>query len=165
MRVLFVHPSALMYSELFLRLEPLGLERVAAAAREAGHQVGIIDLQTHTTAELDRELARFKPDAVAFGLNYLANVPEVIALAHRVKRLRPSPYVFVGGHSVSFIAKHVLDQADGAIDAVLRGEGEVAAPLLLAALPDRAAHEVPGAVTLTGTGPGAPGMLTSIDAP
>ncbi|MGH3590418.1 MAG: cobalamin-dependent protein, partial [Pseudonocardiaceae bacterium] len=117
MRVLFVHPSALMYSELFLRLEPLGLERVAAAAREAGHQVGIIDLQTHTTAELDGELARFKPDAVAFGLNYLANVPEVIDLAHRVKRLRPSPYVFVGGHSVSFIAKHVLDQADGAIDA------------------------------------------------
>jgi hopanoid C-3 methylase len=46
---------------------------------------------------------------------------------------------------------------------VLHGEGEVAAPLLLAALPDRAAHEVPGAVTLTGTG--APGMLDSIDAP
>jgi magnesium-protoporphyrin IX monomethyl ester (oxidative) cyclase len=66
---------------------------------------------------------------------------------------------------VSFIAKHVLEQADGAIDAVLRGEGEVAAPLLLAALPDRAAHEIPGAVTLTGTAPGAPGMLTSIDAP
>ena len=29
MRVLLVHPSALMYSEIFLRLEPLGLERVA----------------------------------------------------------------------------------------------------------------------------------------
>jgi hopanoid C-3 methylase HpnR len=165
MRVLLVHPSALMYSELFLRLEPLGLERVAGAARDAGHQVAIIDLQTHTWAELDREVARFRPDAVGFGLNYLANVPEVIELAHRLKRLRPAPYVFAGGHSVSFIAKHVLEQADGAIDAVLRGEGEVAAPLLLAALPDNAAHEVPGAVTLTGTGPGAPGMLSSIDAP
>ena len=31
MRVLLVHPAALMYSEIFLRLEPLGLERVAAA--------------------------------------------------------------------------------------------------------------------------------------
>jgi len=30
MRVLLVHPSPLMYSELYLRLEPLGLERVAA---------------------------------------------------------------------------------------------------------------------------------------
>ncbi|MEU9653935.1 hypothetical protein AB0E00_34265, partial [Streptomyces sp. NPDC048110] len=28
MRLLLVHPSALMYSEIFLRLEPLGLERV-----------------------------------------------------------------------------------------------------------------------------------------
>jgi magnesium-protoporphyrin IX monomethyl ester (oxidative) cyclase len=38
MRLLLVHPSSLMYSEIFLRLEPLGLERVAAAAREAGHE-------------------------------------------------------------------------------------------------------------------------------
>jgi hypothetical protein len=30
MRVLLVHPSPLMYSEIYLRLEPLGLERVAA---------------------------------------------------------------------------------------------------------------------------------------
>ena len=37
MRLLLVHPSALMYSEIFLRLEPLGLERVAGAAHDAGH--------------------------------------------------------------------------------------------------------------------------------
>ncbi len=165
MRVLLVHPSALMYSELFLRLEPLGLERVAGAVRSAGHDVQVLDLQTHTVRELDRELAAFAPDAVGFGLNYLANVPEVIDLAHRVKRAAPRTYVFSGGHSVSFIARHVLEQADGAIDAVLRGEGEVAAPLLLAALPDRAVAEVPGAVTLDGDGPAAPGMLASIDEP
>ncbi|MDN5747750.1 MAG: cobalamin B12-binding domain-containing protein [Pseudonocardia sp.] len=75
MRVLLVHPSALMYSELFLRLEPLGLERVAGAVRADGHRVRIIDRQTHTAAELDRELAAFRPDAVGFGLNYLANGP------------------------------------------------------------------------------------------
>ena len=142
-----------------------GVGGVAGAVRDAGHQVRIIDLQTNTDGELDREVARFRPDTVGFSLNYLANVPEVIDLAHRMKRLRPAPYVFVGGHSVSFIAQHVLEQAGGAIDAVLRGEGEVAAPLLLAALPDGPGHEVPGTITLTGTGPGAPGMLASIDAP
>ena len=52
MRVLLVHPSALLYSELFLRLEPLGLERVAASAREAGHEVRLVDPQTHTQDEL-----------------------------------------------------------------------------------------------------------------
>ena len=44
MRVLLVHPSPLMYSELYLRLEPLGLERVAAAVRAAGHEVRLLDL-------------------------------------------------------------------------------------------------------------------------
>src|SRR5439155_12628719 len=37
MKVLLVHPSPLMYSEIFLRLEPIGLERVASAVRAAGH--------------------------------------------------------------------------------------------------------------------------------
>jgi hopanoid C-3 methylase len=37
MKVLAVHPGPLMYTKIFLRLEPLGLELVAAAARLAGH--------------------------------------------------------------------------------------------------------------------------------
>ena len=44
MKLLAVHPSCLMYSKIYLRLEPLGLELVAAAAREAGHSVRLIDL-------------------------------------------------------------------------------------------------------------------------
>ena len=164
MRVLFVHPSSLLYSEIFLRLEPLGLERCAGAARAAGHEVRVVDLQVFTAAELEREIADFAPQAVGFGLNYLANVPEVIDLAHLVKLRLPSCFVFAGGHSVSFIARHVLEQADGAIDAIIRGEGETAVPPLLAALPDGAAHEVPGITTADGDGP-APVMLDSIDEP
>ena len=136
MKTLFVHPSALLYTELFLRLEPLGLERVAAAARDGGHEVRIIDLQVFTQADLERELVEFRPDAVGFGLNYLANVPEVIRLAHRIKRLLPGCYVFVGGHSISFLAGHLLEQADGAVDAVVRGEGETAIVPLLEAFRD-----------------------------
>jgi magnesium-protoporphyrin IX monomethyl ester (oxidative) cyclase len=52
MRVLLVHPSALMYSEIFLRLEPLDLERVAAAALADGHDVRLIDLQVYEKADL-----------------------------------------------------------------------------------------------------------------
>ena len=47
MRVLLVHPSALMYSEIFLRLEPLGLERVASALLADGHDVRLTDLQVY----------------------------------------------------------------------------------------------------------------------
>ena len=152
MRVLLVHPSALMYSEIFLRLEPLGLERVATAALADGHDVHLIDLQVYSHADLERELMGFQPDAVGFSLNYLANVPEVVDLAKWIKRVRPGCVVFTGGHSVSFVAEQVLAHADGAIDVVLKGEGETGTPALLAALPDRAWAEVPGAVTADGAG-------------
>ena len=162
MRVMLVHPSALMYSEIFLRLEPLGLERVAAALIADGHDVRLTDLQVYGQAELARQVTEFRPQAVGFSLNYLANVPEVIDLARWVKTVLPDCLVFAGGHSVSFVAAHVLEQAGGAIDVILKGEGETAAPALLAAAPDRALTEVPGAVTADGTGP-APKMAHSLD--
>ncbi len=162
MRVLLVHPSALMYSEIFLRLEPLGLERVASAALADGHDVRLVDLQVYRRAELERQLAEFRPDAVGFSLNYLGNVPEVVDLAKWVKAAQPRCVVFAGGHSVSFVAEHVLAHADGAIDAVLKGEGETGAPALLAAVPDGALAQVPGAVTADGTGP-PPAMLHTLD--
>src|SRR5690349_24078883 len=152
MRVLLVHPSALMYSEIFLRLEPLGVERVAAALIADGHDVRLIDLQVYDQRELRHQVAEFRPEAVGFSLNYLANVPEVVDLAKWVKTVLPGCLVFAGGHSVSFVADHVLAQADGAIDVVLKGEGETAVPALVAAAPDRALHEMPGAVTPAGPG-------------
>jgi hopanoid C-3 methylase HpnR len=162
MRVLLVHPSSLMYSEIFLRLEPLGLERVASAALADGHDVRLIDLQVYGRADLERQLADFRPDAVGFSLNYLANVPEVVNLAKWIKVVLPGCFVFAGGHSVSFVAEQVIGHADGAIDCVLKGEGETGIPALLAALPDRAFGEVPGAVTAAGTGR-PPKMLHSLD--
>ncbi|MFB8759312.1 hopanoid C-3 methylase HpnR [Streptomyces nigra] len=164
MRLLLVHPSALMYSEIFLRLEPLGLERVAAAAREAGHEVRIIDLQVTGTRELAREFSAFRPDALGVSLNYLANIPEAIGLAHAAKRAHSGCFVFFGGHSVSFVAEEVLEQAEGAVDAVVRGEGEPAVVPLLAALRDGGVQDVPGVVTPNGRGP-EPRMLHSIDSP
>jgi hopanoid C-3 methylase len=162
MRVLLVHPSGLMYSEIFLRLEPLGLERVAAALLADGHDVRLMDLQVYGRAELERLVAEFRPEAVGFSLNYLANVPEVVDLAKWLKVVLPGCFVFTGGHSVSFVAEQVLGHADGAIDVVLKGEGETGAPALLAALPDRALAEVPGAVTPDGPGR-PPAMLASLD--
>ena len=133
MRVLLVHPSPLMYSEIYLRLEPLGLERVGAALRAAGHDVRLLDLQIFQHADYLRELADFAPDAVGFSLNYLANVPEVLDLARETRRRRPGCFVFAGGHSGSFIAQELLEHAAGALDCVVRGEGEMVAPLVLEA--------------------------------
>jgi hypothetical protein len=88
-KVLFVHPSPLMYSEIYLRLEPLGLELVAAAARRAGHDVRLLDLQVFKHPDYFRLIESWKPEAIGFSLNYLANIPEVIDLAKETNRKMP----------------------------------------------------------------------------
>src|SRR5882762_975209 len=115
MKVLLVHPSPLMYSEIFLRLEPIGLERVASAVRAA--------------------------------------VPEVLDLAKETKRRRPGCFVFAGGHSGSFIAEELLEHAAGALDALVRGEGEAITPRLLEAVGDPRLATLPGVITPDGAGP------------
>jgi magnesium-protoporphyrin IX monomethyl ester (oxidative) cyclase len=162
MKVLLVHPSCLMYSEIYLRLEPLGLERVAQAVRAAGHDVRLLDLQVFRHRDYNHELQTFQPHAVGFSLNYLANVPEVIDLAKATRQLLPQCRVFVGGHSASFIALDLLQHAEGAIDCVVRGEGETITPQLLEAFSDPHLETLPGVVTPHGMGP-PPRFVDSID--
>ncbi len=154
MRLLGVHPSPLMYTKVFLRLEPLGLELVATAARKAGHEVRLIDLQVESRKAYLDLLADWRPQVVAFSGNYLANIPEIIDLAKLTKARLPQSFLCVGGHSASFVAKALLADGEGAIDCVLKGEGEAGMPLLLEALERGENPEtVQGAVTADGEGP------------
>ena len=101
---------------------PLSLLSLAGSLREAGYEPCLID------GALDRDfpetVVREIPDALCFGGNYLANVPEIVDLAKSVKAALPNCFVFVGGHSASFIAPDLLRHSEGAIDCVLKGEGE-----------------------------------------
>jgi hopanoid C-3 methylase HpnR len=164
MKVLCVHPSGLMYNQIFLRLEPLGVELVAAAARKAGHDVRLLDLQAATHRDFLRMLDEVEPDAVLFGMNYLANVPEVVDLCKLVKLRLPGTMTCVGGHSASFTARELLEHAAGALDCVVRGEGEEAAPRVLAAWRDdrKRLHRLEGLTTLEGEGP-PPRQIHSLD--
>src|SRR5713226_1658848 len=163
MKVLGVHPGPLMYTKIFLRLEPLGLELVAAAARTSGHEVRLIDLQVESHAAFARLVAAWRPDVIAFSCNYLANVPEIVDLAKRAKTLAPRSVICVGGHSASFVAPAIIAHGAGAIDCVLRGEGEAGLPPLLAAIECGAdLATAPGVVTADGEGP-PPGFVHSLD--
>jgi hopanoid C-3 methylase HpnR len=163
MRVLAVHPSGLMYTRVFLTLEPLGLELVAGAVRAAGHDVRIVDLQVEPPARLWRLLEQWRPDAICFGGNYLANVPEIIDTAKAIKARLPACFIFVGGHSASFVAADLLAHGDGAIDCIIKGEGEASVPLLLRAVETGAdLTTVPGAVSAAGEGP-PPRFIDNLD--
>jgi hopanoid C-3 methylase HpnR len=164
MKLLVVHPSALLYSNIYLRLEPLGLELVAEAARVAGHDVRLVDLQVESHRAFFKLLRTWKPDVIAFSCSYLANLPEVLELCKAARALLPEAHLIVGGHSASFIPNEILNHAEGEIDCILRGEGEAGIGLLLEALQadKRSLHQVPGVVTLEGTGP-QPTYVESLD--
>jgi hopanoid C-3 methylase HpnR len=152
-----------MYSEIYLRLEPLGLALVAQALRRAGHEVRLLDLQVFARADYLRALRAWRPEAVGFSLNYLANIPEVVELAKATRARAPGCFVFVGGHSASFTAPEILEHAAGAIDCVVRGEGEAIAPRLLEAAAAGARLEaLPGVTTAAGDGP-PPRLVASLD--
>ena len=163
MKILGVHPGPLMYTKIFLRLEPLGLELVAASARAAGHDVRLIDLQVESHRTLLSLVETWRPEVIAFSCNYLANIPEIIDVAKAMKARLPSIFICVGGHSASFVAAAILEHGQGAIDCVLRGEGEAGFPPLLAAIESGGdLTDIPGAVTAAGEGP-APGFVHSLD--
>lgn len=145
-----------MYTEIFLRLEPLGVELVAAACRKAGHEVRLIDLQADSHKTYFKLLKEFQPDAVCFGVNYLANIPEVLDLAKETKKLLPESFFFAGGHSLSFTAQEVLEHAQGSIDCIVKGEGEEIVVQLLDAWKNgdrKALHKLPSVITTEGEGP------------
>ena len=163
MKVLAVHPSALMYTKVFLRLEPLGLELVAGAARNAGHDVRIIDLQVETHDDYLALLEEFQPDVVCYSGSYLANVPEILDLCRATRYRIPTIVQVIGGHSVSFIARDVLELAEGTVNCILKGEGDATIGLLLDAVgKGEDILTVPGVVTLDGEGP-PPVFVQSLD--
>ncbi|GAA2264426.1 hypothetical protein GCM10010415_30480 [Streptomyces atrovirens] len=84
-----------------------------------------------------------------------------IELAVKAKREVPDCFVSFGGHSVSFVAEDVLEQAAGA---VVRGEGEPAIAPLPEAVRDGGVDGVPGIVTTAGRSP-APLMMHGVDGP
>ncbi len=164
MRLLFVHPGPLLYTRVFLRLEPLGLELVAETARRAGHAVKIIDLQVETHDDFRNLVAEWRPDFIAFSCNYLANVPEIVDLAKEAKAKLRRCFICVGGHSASFTAHAIVEHGEGAIDCVLKGEGEAGIVKLLEAVEhDRERVDAaPGVVTADGEGP-APHFVHHLD--
>ena len=61
-------------------------------------------------------------------------MPEIVDLAKATKARFPGIFICVGGHSASFTAEAMIEHGAGAIDCVLKGEGEASIPLLLAAI-------------------------------
>jgi len=112
----------------FFRVEPLGLEYIAAALLAQGHDVEIADLRF--VRSLRRILRRIRPHMVGVACLHTVDIPTTVDTARRVKRIAPGIPVVVGGHAAASYPDPLL--AEG-IDAVVHGDGESVVPALASA--------------------------------
>jgi radical SAM superfamily enzyme YgiQ (UPF0313 family) len=139
MKVLLISPNT---EKTEIPVSPMGLACVAAAARQAGHEVLVVDMMPAeaSLAQLGERLRAFSPDVVGVSVRNIDDqnmeqprfllpfVREVIAACRR----GTAAPVVVGGAGYSIFPESALAYLGA--DMGLQGEGELAFPALLAAL-------------------------------
>jgi radical SAM superfamily enzyme YgiQ (UPF0313 family) len=124
----------------FFRVEPLGLEYIASALEARGHRTTVVDLRFGRS--VDHYVRRLRPGLVGIACMHALETEEALAVARRVRRISPSSFVLVGGHSAAAYPSPFLTED---IDALATGDGEQVVPLLADALEHRRPlQEVPG---------------------
>jgi radical SAM superfamily enzyme YgiQ (UPF0313 family) len=138
----------------FFRIEPLGLEYIAAAVKAlrrkgratageagreeaAGHHVAIYDLRfvprgLRGKDDVERILKKERPDVVGIASAHTLDTNEAIAMVRRVKKFDPRLFTLVGGHAAAVFPEPFL--AVDEIDAICCEDGERVVPELVAAL-------------------------------
>lgn len=113
---------------------PLGIFYLAAAAREAGHEVSVFVCRSAEFGPaLKKELRLFNPDAVGMSSN-LISADSCHAAAAVVKSFNPAVHFVLGGPQATTSPEICLSGRD--IDSVVIGEGEMTFCELLGALAD-----------------------------
>ena len=83
----------------FFRIEPLGMEYIAAALEAHGHEATVVDLR------FGRPLAHYistkRPRVIGIACMHALETDEALALADEVRRLSPEAFILIGGHSAA----------------------------------------------------------------
>src|SRR5678815_4068206 len=83
----------------FFRIEPLGMEYVAAALKKRGHHVTIRDLRF--SPPLASLLTHLRPEVVGISCMHALEIDAVLEVVASVRRVTPAALIVVGGHSAS----------------------------------------------------------------
>lgn len=113
----------------FFRVEPLGLEYVAASLIARGHETAIVDLRFGH--RLSRWIRRSRPRLVGISCMHALEYDRVLETARSVRRAMPEAFIVVGGHAAAAFSPPL---ERGEIDAICVDDGEEAFPLLADAL-------------------------------
>jgi anaerobic magnesium-protoporphyrin IX monomethyl ester cyclase len=109
-----------------------GLASVGAAAKAAGHAVGLIDLRALSGWELFRSLVR-SSDTPVWGItSWSLHYPDAVRAMRVIKEERPEAVIVLGGVHATINTRQVMNNA--LADHVVTKEGEVSFPRILASL-------------------------------
>jgi hopanoid C-3 methylase len=132
----------------FFRVEPLGLEYVAAALRRASLEPILHD-ERHVRLTRSRIRAA-RARVVAISCMHALEYDRVREVARAVRRAAPEAFIIVGGHSAA-ACPEPLEAPE--IDAICTADGEEVAPALCDALASgRPLEDVPGLRLRTSAG-------------
>lgn len=171
---------------VYMGAESLGVEYLAAAARDAGHEAdlafdpaifggrlmwdipalaGLLDLRR----KIVRRIRRERPDAVAFSC-FTGNYLWALSVAREVRKIDPAIKTLFGGVHVTAVPDRVI--AEDAVDAVALGEADAVFVRLLEIIKDGGCVDIPpgiwvkrGGEVLRGPQPGLPAELDSLPPP
>src|SRR5258706_15263875 len=109
----------------FFRVEPLGLEYVAAALRQRGHEPTIVDLRFGH--RIGAWVRRTRPAIVGISCMHALEYAQVLEAARQVRRAAPEAFMFAGGHRAPGSSRPPESPPVEGIRIAYRGE--VASPL------------------------------------
>ena len=150
MRVLLISANT---EQINIPVLPLGTALVAAAAREAGHKVRLLNLMDdqNTRPRLEQEIAGLSPEVIGVSVRNIDDqsmrntrflLPSVKRVVEGCREFSPAPLV-LGGAGYSIFPESALAYLEG--DMGIRGEGEAALVALLRGLEIKSdLSEVPG---------------------
>jgi len=113
----------------FFRIEPLGMEYIAAALEARGHRVTIADLRF--TRPLAAQMRAARPALVGIAAMHALETDQVLDIVREVRALSPEVPIMVGGHTAAAYPDPFLVAGT---TAVVLDDGERVLPMVCDAL-------------------------------
>ena len=136
MKILFITPPYHCgVVEAAGRWPNLGFLYIAGELRKEGHEIEIYDAmaKNHTYQDIEKRIRASRPDIVG-STAYTATINDAIGVLRLAKSIDPGIITIVGGVHPTMMPEETLVRAQGALDYIIRWEGEYTTPELVRAL-------------------------------